>query len=161
MAEVCPECGAPTPEGGSCRDNFHALLLLEWEIPGGPGALPHFYAVACYGRQHPDSMNYTAAALAGLRAGLADRLDGRATLDEMRRRTRRAVDGPVRVTRRAGDAVVPWRRGHWPMTVADVLTVGADASAYAERVLRWARSVRDALEADRNSLVMPLVNSSL
>jgi hypothetical protein len=146
MSELCPECGAPTPEGGSCRDNFHALLLLEWDIPGGPGYLSHSYAVACYGLQHPDTMNYTAAALAGLRASLADALDGRATLDDLRRR---AFDGAVRVTRRAGDAAVPWRRGSWPMTVADVLTVDADAGAYAERVLRWARSVREALDAER------------
>jgi hypothetical protein len=145
----CPECGALTAEGGSCRDLFHALLLLEWEIPGGPGALAHFYAVASYGLQHPDSMNDTADALAGLRTGLADLLDGRATLDALRRRTRRAMDGAVRVTRRAGDAVVPWRRGNWPMTVADVLTVEADAGAYAGRVEHWARCVREALDADR------------
>ena len=149
MAEFCPECGAPVPDGGSCRDNFHALLLLESEIPGGPGPLPHFYAVASYGLQHPDSLSYTAEALAGLRAGLADTLDRRATIGEIRRRARRAVDGPVRVTRRAGDAAVPWRRGRWPMTVADVLAAGADAEAYGERVSRWARSVREALDAGR------------
>lgn len=148
MAEHCPECGAPTPEGGTCRDHFHALLLLESAIPGGPGALAHFYAVACYGLQHPDSMNYTAEALAGLRGGLADLLDGRTALDAHRRRTRRAVNGVVRVTRRAGEAGVPWRRGKWPMTVADVLTVAADADAYAERVSRWARAVREALDAE-------------
>jgi hypothetical protein len=148
VAEFCPECGAAVPEGGSCRDNFHALLLLESEIPGGPGALPHYHAVACYGLQHPDSMNYTAGALAGLRTGLADSLDGRATLREVRRRTRRAAEGPTRVTRRPGDPVVRWRRGRWPMTVADVLTGAADASVYAERVLRWARSVREALDSD-------------
>jgi hypothetical protein len=155
MADLCPECGAPTLKDGSCRDNFHALLLLEAEILGGPGSLPHFYAVASYGLQHPDSMNYTADALAGLRTGLADLLDGRATLDEMRRRTRRAVDGPVRVIRRAGEAIVPWRRGRWPMTVADVLTVEADANTYAEHVLRWARSVRETLDADRSNLGPP------
>jgi hypothetical protein len=150
MAHLCPECGAPTPEGSSCRDQFHALLLLEAEIPGGPGALPHFYAVASYGLQHPDSMNYTAAALAGLRASLADVLDGRATLDEIGHRTRRALDGPVRVTRRRGDAVVPWLRGRWPMTDADVLTVDRDADTYGERVARWARSVREVLDAERS-----------
>jgi hypothetical protein len=149
MAEYCPECGAPVPEGASCRDHFHALLQLEAAIPGGPGALPHFYAVSCYGLQHPDGMNYTSAALSGLRASLAELLDRRSTLDQVRRRIRRAVNGPVRVTRRAGDAVVPWPGGRWPMTVADVLTVPAEASAYAERVTRWARSVRDALDADR------------
>jgi hypothetical protein len=111
MAEVCPECGAPVPEGGSCRDTFHALLLREWEIPGGPGALAHYYAVAAYGLQHPDSMNYTADALAGLHAGLADVLDGRATIDALRRPMRRALDGQVRITRRAGEPAVSWRRG--------------------------------------------------
>src|SRR5438067_9343800 len=115
MSNSCPECGAPVPIGGSCRDNFHALLLLESEIPGGPGSLPHFYAVASYGLQHPDSMNYTADTLAGLRARLTDMLDGRATLDETRRRVRHAADGAVRVTRRAGDAEVQWHRGKWPM----------------------------------------------
>jgi hypothetical protein len=149
VAEVCPECGAPFPEGGSCRDNFHALLLLESEIPGGPGALPHFQAVACYGLQHPDSMNYTAAALAGLHAHLAASLDGRATLADLRRRTRRAADGAVRITRRAGDPAVAWRRGGWPLTVADVLGGEVDAKAYAERVARWARSVRETLDAER------------
>jgi hypothetical protein len=147
VAEFCPECGAPTLEGGSCRDNFDALLLLESRIPGGPGGLAHFYAVACYSLQHPDSMNYTADALAGLRAGLADVLDGKLTLAELRRRTRRALDGAARVTRRSGDAEVPWRRGRWPMTVGDVLTVEADTTAYAERVASWARSVRDGLAA--------------
>jgi len=102
MSDICPECGAPIPEGGSCRDNFHALLLLEGENAGVPGSILHFYAVATYGLQHPDSMNYTADALAGLRATLADALDGRVTLDDIRRRARRQSDGPVRVTRRAG-----------------------------------------------------------
>src|SRR5690349_16046645 len=110
MPEACPECGAQVPEGGSCRDHFHALLLLEGEIPGVAGSIPHFYAVAAYGLQHPDSMNYTAEALAGLRASLADALDGQATVGELRRRGRRDADGPRRVTRRAGDPEVPWRR---------------------------------------------------
>src|SRR5262245_25677087 len=101
---TCPECGALVPQDGTCRDNFHALLLLESEIPGGPGALPHFYAVASYGLQHPQSMNYTGEALAGLRAEVADALEGRTTLDKIRRRTRRKLDGPTRATRRPGDS---------------------------------------------------------
>src|SRR5207245_1224173 len=72
MPEACPECGAPVPDGGTCRDHFHALFLLEGEIPGVAGSALHFYAVAAYGLQHPDGMNYTAEALAGLRAALAD-----------------------------------------------------------------------------------------
>jgi hypothetical protein len=146
MPEICPECGAPVPEGGSCRDNFHALLLREAEVPGATGSVLHFYAVAAYGLQHPDSMNYNAAALAGLRSTLADALDGRLTVSGIRRRTRRAVDGPARVTRRRGEAEVLWRRGGWPMTVVDV--GAADAEEYADRVLRWAHSVRDTLDGD-------------
>src|SRR5262249_48119803 len=144
MAGICPECGAAFPEGGSCRDNFHALLLLEAEVPGAAGSILHFYAVAAYGLQHPDSMNYTADTLAGLPPTVAAALDGQMTVAEIRRRGRR-LDGAVRVTRRAGDAEVRWRRGDWPMTVADVCT--ADVETYAERVVAWAGSVRDTLDA--------------
>src|SRR4051794_5353202 len=111
MADTCPECGAPVPEGGSCRDNFHALLLLEAEISGVAGSVLHFYAVAAYGLQHPDSMNYTAETLAGLRQNLAEVLSGRLTLDGLRRRVRRSTNGAVRVTLRAGDDPVVWPRG--------------------------------------------------
>src|SRR5688500_18118107 len=103
MAATCPECGAAVPEGGTCRDNLPALLLLESQIPGGPGDLAHFYAVASYGLQHPGSMNYTAETVAGLRAAVADALDGRATVADIRRRMRQQAEGPRRVTRRAGD----------------------------------------------------------
>jgi hypothetical protein len=127
-------------------DHFHALLVLEAQIPGAPGSVEHFRAVACYALQHPDSMNYTAEALAGLRMALADELDGRATLDEIRRRTRRAVDGAGRVMRRPQDAAPRWLRGCWPMTVVDVLRVEPTAETYAERVRLWATSVRDTLD---------------
>jgi hypothetical protein len=142
---ACPECGAAVPAGGSCRDHFHALLLLESEIPGGPGGWSHFYAVAAYGLQHPEGMGYTAAALAGLRAALADALEGRATLEAIRRRARRGAARAGRVTRRPGDVVPGWRVASWPMSVVDVCAGGV--AGYAERVERWARSVRDSLDA--------------
>ncbi len=145
MSPTCPECGAAVPDGGSCRDNFHALLLLESEVPGGPGGLPHFYAVGSYALQHPDGMGYTAVALVGLRASLADALAGRATLEAIRHRARRGAEGARRVTRRAGDEVVRWPVRGWPMTVADVCAGGA--AGYGERVARWARSILDALDA--------------
>ena len=145
MPGICPECQAPVPEGGSCRDNFHALLLLESEIPGGPGEVPHFYAVGSYALQHPESMGYTAETLAGLRSCLADHLDGRASLDAVRRRVRRGAEGAKRVTRRAGDEVVRWRVASWPMKVADVCAGGIEG--YGERVEQWARSIRDSLNA--------------
>lgn len=144
MSGVCPECGAHVPDGGSCRDNFHALLLLESEIPGGPGDVSHFYAVASYALQHPQSMGCTAEALTSLRACLANHLDGGATLEDIRRRTRRAVDGTKRVTRRAGDGVVRWEVESWTISVADICAGGIEE--YHERVQQWARSIRDALE---------------
>jgi hypothetical protein len=147
MATTCPECGAAVPEGGTCRDNFHALLLLESRIPGGPGNLAHFYAVASYGLQHPGSMNFTAATAEGLRAAVSDALDRRATVADIRRRVGRRAEGPRRVTRRAGDLEAAWHRGQWPLTVADVLTAEAEQGAYGARVERWARSVRETLDA--------------
>src|SRR5205809_713940 len=115
MRNCCPECGAPVPVGGACRDNIHNLLMLEGEIPGVPGSIAHFYVVATYGLQHPDSMNYTADALAGLRATLSAAVDGQLTVEGLRRRVRSDTNGATRVTRREGDEPVPWPRGDWPM----------------------------------------------
>jgi hypothetical protein len=106
----------------------------------------HFFAVAAYGLQHPDSMNYNADALVGLRAILAEALDGRASPENIRSRVGRAADGAIRVTRRPGEALVPWRRGGWPMTIVDVYHVPVDK--YAEHVLLWAHSVRETLDGD-------------
>jgi Family of unknown function (DUF5946) len=153
MSETCRECGATVPDGGSCRDHLHALLLLEAEIPGVGGSILHFYAVAAYGLQHPDSMNYTPEALAGLHATLAEALDGR-PIEKIRRRMRRDAEGAGRITRRGGDPQVSWRRGNWPVTIADVCTAETFGAydtyeEYARRVTAWARSVRETLDADR------------
>jgi hypothetical protein len=90
-------------------------------------------------------MNFTAEALASSRRQVADRLAGVATMEQIRRRVRRAADGPRRVTRRAGDPVVRWRVSGWPTTVADVLAGGVEG--YAERVEQWARSIVRTLDA--------------
>src|SRR3954471_6146382 len=82
MPMTCEECGAAVPDGGSCRDNLDALLLLEWQIPGGPGDLAHFHAVGTFNLQHPRSMNFTVEALTGLRAAIRDSLEGRAMIEE-------------------------------------------------------------------------------
>ena len=94
---------APIQAGGSCRDHFHALLLLEGEISEVPGSILHFYVVATYGLQHPDSMNFTAEALAGLREAVADSLDEKATMEEIRHRAREGARKLGRITRRAGE----------------------------------------------------------
>src|SRR5262249_25311220 len=102
MPGTCPECGATVPDGGSCRDHFHALLLLEAEIPGVAGSILHFLAVAAYGLQHPDRMKYTPEAFGGLHTTLAAALDG-LPLDKLRSRARWGAEAAGRVTRRPGD----------------------------------------------------------
>jgi hypothetical protein len=127
--------------------------MLEGEIAGVPGSILHFYAVATYVLQHPDSMNCRREALAGLRTTLADSLDGRANLEEIRRRARSGAKALGRVTRRADDDPVSWPRGAWPVTIADVCTTDSFGEcdtydALAERLRVWARSVRDTLDAE-------------
>jgi hypothetical protein len=142
---LCPECGAPVPAGGACLDHFHALLVLEGSFPDAPGSILHFYLVAAYNLQHPHSVGLTAEALEGLRRNLADALDGKAPVAELRRRARLATDGPTRVRRRPGDPPAEWYRGPWPVNVTDVL--GATAATYPALVEAWARGVSTTLMA--------------
>jgi hypothetical protein len=152
MAVGCEECGAPIPDGGTCIDHFHAMLLLESEViadpeasAGGRGKAAHFYAVSSYILQHPVSMNYTAESLAGAQQNVSDHLAGRVGLAELLVKVRRATEGPARITRRAGDRVVSWPVESWPITVADVLAGGAEG--YCERVATWAESIIRTLDA--------------
>lgn len=146
MASHCPECGTELVEPASCRDQFHALLALEWQIPGGPGELPHFFAVASYGLQHPAGSGLTVEAVEGLRQAVADALDGRATVADLRRRARAGAGAAGRVTRRERDPEVRWDIASWPLTVTDVLSVPLSREQYAERVSRWARSILRTLD---------------
>lgn len=145
MDNICPECRAPLPEGSACIDHFHALLVLEGSFPGVPGSILHFYAVACYNLQHPDSVGLTGEALEALRRNLADALDGKASVTELRRRARLATDGPTRVRRRPGDPSVEWYHGPWPMNVTHMLS--ATNATYPELVVAWARALRATLDA--------------
>ena len=145
MPGSCPECGAEVPDGGSCRDHFHALLALEWRIPGGPGELAHFCAVASYGLQHPVAMDYRAETVAGLRRAVADVLDGRTTVAGLRPGVRSGLRTAGRVTRRGAEPEVRWGVVAWPITVAHLLHTPLDRAEYTERATRWARSVLDAL----------------
>ena len=155
MSEACDECGATVPDGGSCRDHFHALLLQEAEFPGVAGSILHFYAIAAYGLQHPGRMKYTVEAFEGLHTALAAGLDGM-PVEKLRRMNRQYAEKAGRVTRREGDPEVVGHRGGWPMTIADVCTAetfGAYGShqEYADRVTAWARSVRETLDQDRDN----------
>lgn len=140
---TCPECGAPVPAGGSCRDNFHALLALEWEVPDGAGTLAHFFAVSSYGLQHPDSMGYTVDAIDWLRSAVTEALATGCSVELLRASARaasaRAASAGTHVTRREGDQVPGWGVGRWSITVEDVVAGGADD--YLSRVTEWARAI--------------------
>lgn len=157
MPRRCLECGAPLPAGGNCRDHFHALLAQEWQIPGGPGALPHFFAVAAYGLQHPSTMEYTRETVAGLRSAVADALAGNVSLAELRQQARAGAERQGRVTRREGEPEVRWSISEWPTTVVDVLPTMTDQSRYAQHVSKWARSTVEMLDLHHPTALYPEV----
>jgi uncharacterized protein DUF5946 len=113
----CTECGATLPESGDCLVLLHEMLALEAQVAGAPGVVPHFLAVATYNLQHPST--FAPAALTGLRRAVADVLDGRATIADVRRR---AAAWPT----------------HWPTTVLDICRLAPEL--YVEHVTRWARN---------------------
>ena len=129
----------------SCTEHMHALLFLESTIPGGPGDVAHFFAVASFGVQHPAAMGYTKDTMIGLRAAVADVLDGRRDLSDVRRAARFEAARAGRVTRRAGDAVPAWPIRRSPMLVTDVLAGGVER--YGASVEHWARSIVETLHA--------------
>lgn len=139
MSDRCPECGVGLQPGGSCRDNFNALLALEWDIPGGAGTIAHFYAVSSYILQHPDSMFYTVESIAWLRSAVVSALAGEVSTEDLRRSAGQGGKKSGHVTRRSGDPIPEWEVERWSMTVADVLAGGVDG--YGERVEEWAASV--------------------
>ncbi len=156
MAECCPECGAPVPHNETCQSNFHALLYHENAIlqvimteqpdafASEMGRTAHFYTVSCYALQHPASMGYTVAALLASRDNLADHLAGKATLEAIMQRTRRAKQ---RIQRREGDPIHDWQVREWPYTVAGVLATPITLQDYYVATTDWARATLDAIAA--------------
>ena len=144
MSVRCQECGAPIPDGGSCRDNLHDLLALEWDVPGGAGTVAHFFAVSSYGLQHPVSMQYTVEAIAWLKSAVTQALETGCSIESLRA-SARAQGRDAHVTRRDGDPVADWSVERWTSTVADILAGGVDG--YAERVRSWAAAVVSDIDA--------------
>ncbi len=140
---VCPECGLRPRDAIDCRAAFDRLLAFEFEVPAAFAA--HHLTVAAYYLQHPSG--HAPAVLAMWRTLLADALDGRATPGELRRRASARFEGPERV-REAGAGAPPWWPRQWPETVEAALPPdeSRDPAAHVERVVRWARSVRRALD---------------
>lgn len=145
-AARCAECGAPQPDGATCRDCFHALLAYEAERPAAFGAVHHL-TVATYFLQHP--RGYGAEVLRAWRALLADALDDRVSIDELRRRHGRQFEGSTKV--RSPDAEAPrdWPAA-WPLHVVDVLDPREPLPAvddYVARARSWAAATRATLDA--------------
>jgi hypothetical protein len=135
---TCPECGAPAIDGMGCWEQLGGVLA--WEAQDAELLAEHFLTVASYNLQHP--AQFTDEALAGLRAGLIDYLDRGVSTKELRRRASRAFEGSRRVLRAEAERHPVLRR--WPMTVADVY-IPDQLEGAAERVRRWAKSIREKL----------------
>lgn len=138
MNVLCIECGATMPDGGTCRDNFYTLLALEQEAPDAERVI-HFYAVAAYILQHPDSMSYTAQSLRWLHSALASVLSGQASIDALRLMIQRQPKELSRVIRKDGDPVHHWGVQTWTLNVTDVLA--GRVEGYISRVEMWVQAV--------------------
>ena len=106
-------------------------------LPDPELAAEHFFTVACYNLQHPSL--FTPEALEELRSSLKGLLDGKLTIDEIKRRTAAGFDGPKKVLQ-------PTRRRQvvlklWKMTTEDVYR-RYQPQGTAERVRQWAESAR-------------------
>lgn len=133
----CAECGAELSDVEACVELFHELLALESQVHGAPGGVPHFLAVATYNLQHPST--FAPEALVGLRRAVADVLEGRATMADVRRRAAAGARGATRVKRdgRPMDASMRQWPTRWLRTVRDVCRLAP--GLYVEHVTGWAR----------------------
>lgn len=137
---TCPECGAIWPDERRCRDYFDQMLAWEFEAPGGAGAVHHL-TVLCYHLQHPSL--YSPAGLAWARAALAEFVEQGMPPQELRRRSRRALDSGTRAWNVTGAPASYAVQPRWATTVVDAASGGLDG--YKARVAAWARSVHAAL----------------
>ncbi|MBK9714104.1 MAG: hypothetical protein IPO81_22790 [Kouleothrix sp.] len=131
----CPECGAPRVNGLACWDMLGAILA--WEQQDRELMAEHFLTVASYNLQHP--AQFTDAALAGLRAVFAARLDHDLAVEEIRRRVGKAAAGATRVLKPEAERQPALRQ--WAMTIAEVYLPDRPEGA-AERVRAWAAAIR-------------------
>lgn len=142
MPPACTTCGSSL----DCRQAFDALLALEHVHPTAFGAVHHL-TVACYSLQHPEG--YAAAAIASWRRIVADVLDGRVTIPGLRRGVGAQFEGPTRV-REPGARSPDWWPRRWPLTAPDVVPAAKEpstAEGHVTRVLAWAASVRETIDA--------------
>lgn len=132
----CCQCGAPAREGLTCRQQYEALLALEYQDPKGAGALHHL-TVLCYILQHPN--DFSSEALAWASRAVEDTLEHGMSTEEFRRRAREIYAPEARrwkVTRALRPTGSLSEPVSWALTVADVYTGAPDG--HIQRVRAWA-----------------------
>jgi Family of unknown function (DUF5946) len=149
MENYCRECGVMVPTGKTCQDNFHALLYREAEVgqlfpnyfATSDGQTAHFLAISCYAIQHAVSMGYSIEALLAARENMENHLSGKESIEAIRTKVRKSVDGKGRVLRRDKDPFHDWGVRQWSVTVADVLA--AAPQDHTKITIHWAKATLD------------------
>ena len=131
---ACDECGARSRDGATCRQQWDALLALEFSDPRAGSV--HFLTVTCYQLQHPASFPLTAEARRWLADALREVIVHARPVATVRDVMHQEWDGSRRV-REMTTTPVPTVR--WSATVADVGE--PDPERHVERVQAWAVAV--------------------
>ena len=148
LVERCSECAGELRDGQTCIDYFHQMLFWENEFPDYGPAVHHLMVLSYY-LQHPSL--YSPAGLEHARHLLVDFVVHEIAAEEIRQRSRQAVDSGQRKWKITG---IPGAAGEyaqpvlWTMTAADVTAGGA--AQYVENVHLWAQSIYASLLASGN-----------
>lgn len=133
MPEICPQCGAVTPNGLSCREVFNAGQILEFEH-ASYGAVHHL-SVPAYMLQHN---LYSDRGWLAVRE-LLDRFVHHGLTPEMARREIHADRGGRDWSLTRGPKLAGVAGLGWSMTIADVRMDSPEH--YCADVRRWAEQV--------------------
>ena len=137
---ACPQCGAISADGKTCKDKYGEILALEFEDPAVFGAVHHI-TVACYNLQHPDY--FSDEAREWMRTALHRVVEeGLPPADMLKNVRKRAGEG-MKVRRRTAPESPPGRIA-WSMTVMAVRTDSAEV--YIEDIKAWAKSILSDLD---------------
>ena len=139
----CPECGAAMRDGLSCREQYEAVLALEYENPVAFGAVHHL-TVPAYSVQHPSG--YTPEAIDWMLNLLEGFLEQGVSPGAMREQNRDSMDSGQRSFKLTRPPAPP-KLVEWPLTINSVYGVGLDV--YAGRVRAWAQAALDFARARR------------
>lgn len=139
-APACPECGAPVPSGGQCRDYFDACLFAEADPAY---QVVHHLLVATYMLQHPSQLSR--AGWLGTRDVLVDFLiKGKSPADVRKQNRKRLASGNRTWRLKGGEPMAGLDAGTWSQTIADVRL--DNAASYCADVERWARAALSDVE---------------